>query len=110
MKTKLIFATLLLTLNFPRVSFASSFEGVIQEVQFSPGQSPARVSIRVAPHGAPSTCSALYFAYENADFGIGRIWTAAILAAYANSKTVQLVGTGNCDTYGIEVLYAVSVK
>lgn len=83
-----------------KVANASTFEGTIEKIVFSAGQTPVRVSIFVASHTSP--CDANYYAYENADTGLGKLWTSAALAAYATKKTVTIVGSGVCDPWRIE--------
>jgi hypothetical protein len=90
-------------------SNASTFEGVIEKIQISAGASTVRVSIYVALHGSPCV-HPNWFAFENADSGIGKVWTAALLAAHAAGKTVLITGTGSCDGYGGEGVFFVQVK
>ena len=98
-KTIMILATVL----FPLLSYSSEFEGTIKEVQVSPGSSPVRVSIFVGPRGSECTGSGgNWYAYENGDIGIGKIWTSAVVTAYAATKTVKIAGTDTCDEFGIE--------
>lgn len=92
-----------------KVSSASSFEGIIQQVQINPGASPVRVSIFVASHGSPCAMGN-WFAYEDGDTGIGKIWTAAVLSAYATGKTVSIVGTNTCDPYSVEKVSYIHLK
>lgn len=107
---KYIFAVVV-GFGFSANVIASNFEGTITELSFSTGESPARVSIRVGAHG--SECTAFggeYYAYENADTGLQKIWTSAVLAAYTAQKTVLIGGTGTCDPFGIEKIRHINVR
>lgn len=92
-----------------KTSGASTFEGTPQLVQINPGTSVARVSIFAGPHGSPCSLGD-WFAFENADSGVGKLWAAAVLSAYAAEKKIVVVGTGSCDSYGVEIVSFVQLK
>jgi len=99
---KAIYLGAFLTL-LPGVARASEFVGPIgagpDGLRFSPGPSPARVSIAVAK---TTPCGSPWYAYENADGELGRVWTETLTEAKANDRSVRIVGTGICDSFGIE--------
>jgi hypothetical protein len=108
MKRPLTIAAFMLT-NLVEACNASTFEGVIERIQVNPGTSPVRVSIFAAAHASPCTVQN-WFSYENGDSGIGKVWTSAVLAAYAAGKTVVIVGAGTCDGYGVESVSHIELK
>jgi hypothetical protein len=100
MKTGSLIALLLL---IPCVVHGSEFTGPIgagaEGLRFSTGASPARVSIAVAKTTA---CGSPWYAYENADGDLGRLWTATLTEARAQGASVRIVGNGACDSFGVE--------
>lgn len=77
---------------------ASEFFGPIgagaEGLRFSAGASSARVSVAVAK---TTDCGSPWYAYENADTNLGRLWTATLTEAKAKGRSVRIVGTGVCD-------------
>jgi hypothetical protein len=50
--------------------------------------------------GAATSCGvAGWYAFENGDTGVGKIWTSFLLTAYSLGKDVTIVGDGICHTY-----------
>lgn len=86
---------------------ATTYTGSVQTLRFNAGTSAARVSIYV---GQPTACGAWWYAFENADSGKGKLWTAALLAAKAQGKTVSISGTGVCDAWNIEGVSYIDVQ
>lgn len=82
---------------------ASEFLGPIGEgaggLRFSAGASSPRVSVAVAK---TTDCGSPLYAYENADADLGRLWTATLTEAKATGRSVRIVGTGVCDSFGVE--------
>lgn len=90
---------------------ASTYTGQITFLQFGPVDSvKARVSIQVAARTVPCGTATTYFSYEGADTGIGKIWTAVLIAAQQSGKTVHIAGTGTCDQYGIETINHIELR
>lgn len=89
---------------------ASEFTGLIDAagVRFSKGVSAARVSVAVS---APTACGGQrFYAYENADSGLGGLWTAALIQARAHGRPIRIVGTGTCDSFGIEGISFIDLR
>jgi len=105
MKKKiLLFLGLIIYLN----SFASSYTGKVSTVRFSSGTSAARVSVYV---GQSTSCpSPNWFTYENADTGLGKIWTSILAMAYTTNKEIVIHGSSNCDPYGYETISTIDIK
>ncbi|MGH8603395.1 MAG: hypothetical protein ACREXR_11680 [Gammaproteobacteria bacterium] len=81
---------------------ASEAHRNIEAIRFNVGDSRARVSLRF---GTSTDCGADgWYAYEDADSGLGGLWTDAVLEAYTNQKAIKVVGTGLCDTFGVETI------
>lgn len=89
-------------------TFASTFDGQVSEVAI--GQTSTgtiRVSVRVTDyHNSPCTGAGLWFAYEYPDSGVGKVWTAAFIAAKESGGIVHINGTGMCDQFGVEGVYS----
>ena len=80
--------------------FASTRTGPIQRIRINAGTTAARVSIFMGtPTDGPNNG---WFAYENASTGLGLVRTSGLLAAYESGQPVTIVGTGTCDTFGVE--------
>jgi hypothetical protein len=71
--------------------------------------SSGRVSIKMTK---PSdVCSNPgWYAYDNANAGVFRIYTDLLTAAYQFRRTVTIFGTGTCDAYGVEKISGIDVK
>lgn len=93
----------------PSVSQASTATNVrILAVRLNAGATPARVSVRVGPHG--SSCpTGEWFAYENADTGLRLLWTQALIAAVTQNKRVTIQGNNSCDGFGVEGITDIDV-
>jgi hypothetical protein len=85
------------------VAHASEFVGPIgagaEGLRFSAGASSPRVAVAVA---RSTSCKGPWYAYENADSGLGRLWTETLTEAAAKGQNVRIVGTGVCDSSGAE--------
>ncbi|CAM3652447.1 hypothetical protein G4177_26500 [Corallococcus sp. ZKHCc1 1396] len=89
---------------------ASQFTGLIDPagIRFSTGTSPARVSVAVP---MVTACGGQrYYAYENADSGLGGLWTEALIQARVHGRPVMIVGTGTCDNFGIEKISHIDLR
>jgi hypothetical protein len=95
-------------------AWASSFAGGVYEIKVSTGTTPVRMSVLVDDTSFQNDCSGSafrrYYAYENADTGIRKLWTSAFLLAIASGATVVINGNGACDAAGIEGILAVTVR
>jgi hypothetical protein len=80
---------------------ASQFEGRVQALRLGTGSSPARVSIFVGPHDSPCI-GGEWFAFENADRGLGALWASALNAALTERRTIFISGNDECDEFDIE--------
>ena len=90
---------------------ASDFSGNIQTLRFSTGTTAARVSIEVGNHGSP--CLAVHqqwYSFENADKGLGVLWSSALTTALGNKQNVTIFGSGKCDKYGVEGVNYIDFK
>lgn len=70
--------------------------------------SPARTSIQM--FGVAGPCFGTWYAFENAHTGLGKNWTDALTAASQSGKTVTVVGTGTCDSAGVEKVNYIDIK
>ncbi len=90
---------------------ASEYTGpVISVLLGNAGSTDPRVSIQVPARTVPCGSSLTWYAYEGGDVAIGKIWTAALLTAYATGKPVRIVGTGTCDLYGVEIVSYIGLQ
>lgn len=89
---------------------ASGFEGTITWYRINTvGASPARMSVLVGAHGSPCG-QASWFSYENAHTGLGKLWTAMIMQAYASGKKINIQGNGVCDAFAVEGVDTIDLK
>jgi hypothetical protein len=89
---------------------ASQFTGPIAAdgLRFSTGASPSRVSVAVS---TATVCGGQrWYAYENADSGLGGLWTEALIQARIHGRTIRIVGTGTCDSFGIEGISFIDLR
>lgn len=80
--------------------FASSVTGPIQILRsLKPANGgPARIAIMIT--GAATGCSVTgWYAFENGDTGVGKVWASFLLTAYTLGKDITVVGDGVCHTY-----------
>jgi hypothetical protein len=91
---------------------AGLFQGKVTRLLLNQGTTPARVSIDVGAHhsACPAGLGATWMAFENADTGVGKTWTAALLAARAAGWTVTIEGNGTCDQWGIEGISYIDIN
>jgi len=61
-------------------AYATTLSGQVQEIRADALSGPARISIKLAGDTACQTHG--WFAFDNADTGIGKIWTDIALSAY----------------------------
>jgi len=73
-------------------------------MQNSPG-TPGNTRVGILASATTACATNNWYAYEFADVGVGKTWTAALLAALASGRSVFIAGTGTCDAYGIETIY-----
>jgi hypothetical protein len=100
--------TLLAILAFYSGSaFATNYSGPVLDVRMQASPStPGNTRISVLTNvttGCPQANN--WFAFEFADTGVGKTWTAALLAALASGRSVFIGGTGTCDSSGVETVY-----
>jgi hypothetical protein len=101
MKSTISVLILASTLLLPILADASGFIGIPKIVRMNAGVSTSRVSIFVGPHASPCASYSDWYAYENASTAVGANWTTGFLKA-VNSRKVTIVGTGTCDSFGVE--------
>lgn len=59
---------------------------------------PGRTLVMIT--GAATTCIPNnWYAFENGDTGIGKVWTSFLLTAYSLGKDVTIIGDGICHGY-----------
>ncbi|MFC1644919.1 hypothetical protein ACFL08_02745 [Patescibacteria group bacterium] len=105
---KMIFAVIF-ALLMTGTAVASNYEGTVDTMKMQDINGVTRNSIFLG--GVYTPCATGdWFAYDDADTGIGKIWTAALLLAYEQEKTVFIEGSGVCDQYGVESINAIYVK
>ncbi|MFC1645540.1 hypothetical protein ACFL08_06000, partial [Patescibacteria group bacterium] len=97
-----IFFTLLATSTV----IASEYEGTVLTMKSQEINGVTRNSIFLGDSYTICATSD-WFAYDDADTGIGKIWTAKLLVAYGEGKTVKIEGSGVCDQYGVESINAI---
>ena len=86
---------------------ASTYTGTVQTLRFSSGATAARVSVSSTQ---VTSCGAGWYAFENADSGLGKVWTAALMVAKAQGKTIVITGTDVCDAWNIEGVSYIDVQ
>ncbi|MFC1645539.1 hypothetical protein ACFL08_05995 [Patescibacteria group bacterium] len=105
---KIILATIF-TLLMTGTAMATDYEGTIPTMKLQDIGGVTRNSVFLG--STYSICATSdWFSYDDADSGIGKLWTAALLLAYSQGKTVLIEPNGVCDQYGVEGIAAVYVK
>jgi len=89
---------------------ASTFSGKVERLRFSSGSTPARVSVLTAGPTACAGAGGRDYSFENADSGLGQLWTNALLKAWQQGRTVVIVGNGICDAFDIEGVTFIDVQ
>jgi hypothetical protein len=89
---------------------ASGFDGKIRSIKIGAASSSTRVMISVGQHRSPCKDNPEWFAFENADQGIGAVWTSALIAALANDRSVSISGTEACDASGTEGVLFIELR
>jgi len=87
----------------------SSVTGRITNIRVSAGSSSDRVSILMGNTTARGAAPGWY-AFENADSGLGKSWFEALMMALINGKQISIVGTGTCDSFGVETINLIDFK
>jgi hypothetical protein len=88
--------------------FATNYSGPVLDVRMQASSTtPGSTRISVLTNVTTGCTQANWFAYEFADTGVGKTWTAAFLAALASGRLVFIGGTGTCDSSGVETIYYV---
>ncbi|MFC1645450.1 hypothetical protein ACFL08_05485 [Patescibacteria group bacterium] len=106
---KKVILTIIAILSMTGFAIASEYEGTVLTMKTQSINGVTRNSIFLGD--SYTFCSTSdWFAYDNADTGIGKIWTASLLVAYEQGKTVKIEGNGVCDQYGVEGINAILVK
>ena len=91
-------AAVLFTFLSGAPTFATETTGTVQEVRVREGENGARVAFMLT--GTQTSCQAWgFYAFENAETGTGRLWTALLFAAYEQGRTVTVIGSGTCVSY-----------
>lgn len=101
------FLTLMVALFLSSSVFASSFTGVVGQVRIAQASSGiTRVSVYT---GNTTSCGGVpgWYSFEYAanGSGPGQAWLASVLDAKLTQANFTLVGTGTCDSYGLETVY-----
>ena len=89
---------------------ASEFTGEIKALRFSAGSQSARVSVFAGPHSSPCNGNPEWFAFENANQGVGALWTSALTSALTQNRTIFITGSGACDSFGVEGVNFIEVR
>lgn len=101
------------------MAFASINTGLIETLRINtntqgnnPDSGSPRVSVILTGNQATSCPNKGFpgYAYNNANTGIGRLRTDGLLAAYKSNQQVIIVGTGNCDEFGVETINFIDLK
>jgi hypothetical protein len=106
---RLLAATILAFL-LPLQAEASGFDGKIRSIKIGAASSSTRVMISVGQHRSPCKDNPEWFTFENADQGIGAVWTSALIAALANDRSVSISGTEACDASGTEGVLFIELR
>jgi hypothetical protein len=103
MKTKIVLAMLAF---YSGTVFATNYSGPVVDVRMQASlTTPGNTRISVLTNVTTACTVNNWFAYEFADAGVGKTWTAALLAALAGGRPVFIGGTGTCDASGVETVY-----
>jgi hypothetical protein len=87
-------------------AFAANYSGPVLDVRMQNSPStPGNTRVGILTSATTACATNNWFAYEFADAGVGKTWTAALLAALASGRSVFIGGTGGCDSYGVETIY-----
>lgn len=97
------------------MAFASTNTGLIETLRVNtnsnnPNAGSPRVSVKLVGNQTTSCPTQGFYAYNNAVNGIGRLRTDALLAAYKSDQPVVIVGTGQCDSFGVETINFIDLK
>jgi hypothetical protein len=82
---------------------ASTLSGPVITVRAnegSGGASGARVSIQMA--GTTDCPTSGWYAFENADSGVRKIWTDLATTALQTGRQLTITGSGTCDQFNVE--------
>lgn len=86
----------------------TSVTGKITNIRVSAGATSDRVSIFM---GNTTACSSQgWYAFENADSGLGKSWLDALMMALIFGKQITIVGTGICDAFSVESINLIDFK
>ncbi|MFC1645511.1 hypothetical protein ACFL08_05825 [Patescibacteria group bacterium] len=89
-------------------AMATTYEGPVVTMRLQEINGVTRSSVFLgASYTACSTSD--WFAYDDSDTGIGKLWTAIISIAYAQGNDIRIVGNGVCDQYGVEGISYIDV-
>lgn len=106
-------SVVLVSLLFATTAIAepTPYEGKIVALRLNTGESPARVSVRVEDsHQSRAGCISRWYAFENADQDIGRLWTTALMIALHEQKQIYIEGNDRCDSYNVEGIDHIDMK
>ena len=79
---------------------ATDFTGIVQQLNVRQGTAGARVTFSMA--GLETGCAGQgsgSYAFDNADVGLGKVWSSQILLAYTQGKAITVWGTGDCVVF-----------
>jgi hypothetical protein len=58
-----------------------------------------------------TACSATgWFAFEQADTGVGKLWADLAIAALQSDKPLVITGTDECDNFSVEGVSDIDLK
>jgi len=89
---------------------ASTVEGNISIVRMSKGTGASRARVSVLMPGTTSCSVKSWYAFEDADAGLGKLWFDALVMALNTGHQVSIIGTGTCDSFGVEQVAFIDVK
>ena len=95
-------------LGMGSIASASSVTGKITNIRVSAGTTSDRVSIFM---GNTTACTSQgWYAFENADSGLGKSWLDALMMALIFGKQISIVGNGTCDPMSVETINLIDFK
>ena len=91
-------------------AYATTLTSVVRTVRVNVGASPVRMSIQMVGVSKCASGPEGFFAFENANTGIGRLWSDLAIAASKGGKQLTISGTGTCDQFGVEGVSFIDLK
>jgi hypothetical protein len=103
-----LFIGLCLTLVQPQ-AYASTVTGTVQTIRVNTGSgNVVRVSIEML--GDTACPFNGWYAFEQADSGVGKLWTDLAMTASQSGKQLIITGTDTCDIWQVEGVANIDLK